>query len=50
MKMSGSEDMYNNWACDPCVSRLYKNLFETEQMINTWIVLYDAPMLSLDYH
>lgn len=49
MKISDSEDMYNNWACDPCVSKFYswephKNIFETERIINTWVAQYNDPL------
>ena len=49
MKTSDSEDMLNNWASDPCVSKFYswephEDLFETEQMIKTWVAQYTDPL------
>jgi ribosomal-protein-alanine N-acetyltransferase len=49
MKISDSEDMYNNWASDPCVSKFYswephKNIFETKQIIKKWVAQYDDPL------
>lgn len=52
MKATDSEDMFNHWACDPCVSKFYswephKHISETEQMIKTWMAQYDD---SLYFH
>ena len=49
MKISDSEDMFNNWASDPCVSEFYswkphKNILETEQIIKTWVAQYKDPL------
>jgi len=49
MKISDSADMFNNWACDPCVSKFYswephKNISETKQLIKTWVAQYDNPL------
>jgi len=42
MEILDSEDMYNNWASGPCVSKFYSwephmSIFETEQIIKTWV-------------
>ena len=49
MNISDSEDMFNNWASDPCVSKFYswephKNIYETEDIIKTWVAQYNDPL------